>query len=282
MAQFFKKLFFPKAWLLALASIAGAAALFAVFYYGHSENLAVAIPVYTLCTWALCCFCIRVPRIYKGTVRFLKRSRFLRRMMEDKAYSVRVSTLFSFELDLFYCIFKAASAFAYRSAFSGAAAFYHLIMGSGRFMLLRGLRRGHEDMEKELREFRFCGHMLLWLTAAITAMNLYSILEQQQKQYPGFTIYAAAAYTFFSLYSALHGIIRFHRAGNPLCTAGKCMSLSSALVSLLSLEEAMFFAFGDGGNWQQVMQAATGLGVFAAVTALSVFMIRRANKQLKQ
>jgi len=281
-AQFFKKLFFPKAWLLALASAAGAAALFGVFYYGQSEQLLIAVPVYAFCTWVLCCVCVRAPRIYRATVRFLKKNRFLRRMMEDREYAATVGILFSFEMDLFYCIFKAVSAFAYRSAFSGAVAFYHLVMGSGRFMLLRGLRRAHDDMEKELREFRFCGHMLLWLTAAITAMNLYSVLEGQQKSYPGLTIYAAATYTFFSLYSALHGIIRFHRAGDPLCTAGKCMSLGSALVSLLSLEEAMSIAFGDGGSWQRVMQAATGFGVFLIVAALSAFMVRRANRQLRE
>jgi len=106
-AQFFKKLFFPKAWLLALASAAGAAALFGVFYYGQSEQLLIAVPVYAFCTWVLCCVCVRAPRIYRATVRFLKKNRFLRRMMEDREYAATVGILFSFEMDLFYCIFKA-------------------------------------------------------------------------------------------------------------------------------------------------------------------------------
>ena len=63
----------------------------------------------------------------------------------------------------------------------------------------------------------------------------------------------------------------------------KAISLVSALVSIITLENAMITAFGvdDGGKFAKIMVAITGAGVCAIVAAIAVYIIVIVNKRLQ-
>ena len=67
-------------------------------------------------------------------------------------------------------------------------------------------------------------------------------------------------------------------------STSKIISLSAALVSMLSLETAMFSQFGGEMSLenQRIMIAATGGGVSIVVITMSVYMIVRATKEIKK
>lgn len=65
-------------------------------------------------------------------------------------------------------------------------------------------------------------------------------------------------------------------------SAAKVISLTAALVSMLSLETAMLAQFGrDDVRLRQIMISATGTGVCAIVLGMAVFMIAKSTKALK-
>ena len=66
-------------------------------------------------------------------------------------------------------------------------------------------------------------------------------------------------------------------------TASKIISLSSALVSMLSLETAMFSQFGQGMSQEgkRLMIELTGAGISVAVIGMSAYMIIRTSQELK-
>jgi hypothetical protein len=63
----------------------------------------------------------------------------------------------------------------------------------------------------------------------------------------------------------------------------KAISLVCALVSIITLENAMISVFGadDGGEFSRIMVAITGAVVCAIVAAIAVYIIIIANKKLQ-
>jgi len=101
--------------------------------------------------------------------------------------------------------------------------------------------------------------------------------------YPGFLIYAAAAYTFYITIQAIVNLIRYRKYHSPVMTMTKIISLSAALVSMLALETAMFAQFGQrmAVENQQLMIILTGAGISATVIAMSSYMIVHCTKEMK-
>lgn len=103
-------------------------------------------------------------------------------------------------------------------------------------------------------------------------------------EYPGMLIYVMAMYTFYATIMAVRNVIKFRRYGSPVLSAAKVISLTAALVSMLSLETAMLTQFGAANDpaFRQVMTASTGAGISVLVLGMAIFMIVHSAKQMKQ
>ncbi len=103
-------------------------------------------------------------------------------------------------------------------------------------------------------------------------------------EYPGLLIYAMAAYSFYAVTVAIINIVKTRRHNSPVLSAAKAINLVAALVSILSLETAMLAQFGgdDDPMFRRAMTGATGGGVCTIVIGMAIYMIWRANKNLKK
>ena len=101
--------------------------------------------------------------------------------------------------------------------------------------------------------------------------------------YPGLLIYAMAAYAFYAVAIAIVQIVKTRKHQSPVLSAAKAINFVAALVSILSLTTAMLSQFGGEGNaeFNRTMTGAVGGGVCTIVIGMAVYMIRRANKNLK-
>ena len=97
-------------------------------------------------------------------------------------------------------------------------------------------------------------------------------------------IYAMAAYSFYSVITAVINLVKFRKHGSPLLSAAKVINLVAAMVSILSLETAMLAQFGtdDDMEFRQLMTGLTGGGVILTVMAMAVFMLWKSERQLKR
>lgn len=207
---------------------------------------------------------------------------FRERRRTDPAFRAAVSLRLSFGVHLLYVLYKGTAAVWYRSPWFGATAVYYLALSAAQFFLLRQFRPARSGPLHGWRTYRACGFFLLALTVSIAAVNFYTIRDQRAMVYPWHLIYGAAAYTFYSLTLALVRLIRCRRQADPIRGAGALLSLSAALVALFSLQMALLAAFGDGAAWEQLMNTATGSGIFLLVVLLAVRMIRRGGRELRQ
>lgn len=90
-------------------------------------------------------------------------------------------------------------------------------------------------------------------------------------------------YTFYITISAIINVIKYRSHGSPVMSAAKVISLTAALVSMLSLETAMLARFGNNETaFRRMMLGISGGVVCAFVLAMAVYMIVRSTKQLKK
>ena len=108
------------------------------------------------------------------------------------------------------------------------------------------------------------------------------VLDGQGYNYPGTMIYAAAAYSFYCLTLAIVNSVRYERFHSPVLSAAKAVSLTTALVSIFSLETAMLAQFGGEPRFQFWMTAATAAAVCVLVLILAAYMVISASRTLKR
>lgn len=253
-----KKLLRPRLGLLAPLAVLSAAALAAVFTLGW-EDTAPAYASYVLSAYSLAAVTLRlVTDARRWRERALK-NRHVRRYRTDLDFRLRLRLTVSFGVNLCYSVYKAALGILLGSVWFGAMAAYYLVLSAARFLLLRG---GTGSLLTGYKKRRFCGWLLAVMTVPIAVIGGVSVYSGGATEYPGHLIFAAAAYTFYSLTMAIVNICRARGAGSPVYSAANALALMTALVSLFFLQGAMFLAFGDGSAMERDMNL-----IFAAVLA---------------
>ena len=202
--------------------------------------------------------------------------------MTNVRFRAGVSLYQGFFVNLLYIVMKLVSGIMYRSLWFIALAVYYILLAVMRFMLVR--RLNVQDEAAELHRYRLCGIMLLFMNQALTGIVVFMVQQNRGFDYPGLLIYAMAAYSFYAVTIAIINIVKTRRHKSPILSAAKAINLVAAMVSILSLETAMLTQFGgdDDPLFRQVMTGATGGGVCTIVIGMAIYMIWRANKNLKK
>ena len=201
--------------------------------------------------------------------------------MTDVRFRAGVSLYQGFFVNLLYIVMKLISGIVYRSAWFIALAVYYILLAVMRFLLVR--RLNVQDEAAELKRYRLCGIMLLFMNQALTGIVVFMVHQNRGFDYPGLLIYGMAAYSFYAVTVAIINIVKARRQKSPILSAARAISLVAAMVSILSLETAMLARFGgdDDPMFRRAMTGATGGGVCTIVIGMALYMIWRANKNLK-
>ena len=202
--------------------------------------------------------------------------------MTDVRFRAGVSLYQGFFINLLYIVMKLVSGIVYRSTWFIAIAVYYILLAMMRFLLMR--RLNVQDEASELRRYRLCGIMLLFMNQALAGIVAFMVQQNKGFVYPGLLIYAVAAYAFYAVSIAIVNIVKTRKHKSPILSAAKAINLVAAMVSILSLTTAMLSQFGGEGNaeFNRTMTAAVGGGVCTIVIAMAIYMIVRANKNLKK
>lgn len=286
---FGKKLLFPPAWVTLILAVFSAAALPLVFIKGLSETPAAYV-VYAVAFYALCVvsvFCgVVLPKRYRNIRGKIYAHPLGRRYMTDAAFKTQVSLYASLAVNLLYAGVNVLSWFLYRSMWFVVLAVYYVILAVMRFLLVWYVRVHELGKNRlgELRRARLCACILLLLNFVLAGAVMMILYQNKGVEYHGMLIYVMAGYTFYITTHAIMNLIKYRKYRSPVMTTAKIITLSAALVSMLSLETAMFAQFGGDMTPEnkRLMIALTGAGVSAAVIVMSVCMIARTEKSIKE
>lgn len=287
--KLWKKLLFPPVWLMAVLAVICAVLLIAVFLQGWEES-PVAYAVYAVSFYTLSAITVFCIMVLPGKTREIKEKIYENplgnRYMTDRVFRTQVSLFASLTVNLLYVGMNLLSWYMIRSWWFVVLAVYYVIMAVMRFLLVRYVRINKigTDMKSEWKRARICAGILLLINLSLSGAVLMILYQSRGYDYPGMLIYVMALYTFYSTIHAIVDIAKYRKLESPVMSTAKVVSLSAALVSMLNLETAMFAQFGKDMSEadQRIFIILTGAGVSITVITLSVLLIVRATKELKQ
>ena len=283
-----RKVLFPNVFIILVLAIISTASLVYVFVNGL-EAAPIAYATYVVSFYALTVLviylCMVLPNKYRNIKQKIYDNPWGNRYMTDAAFRTKVSLHMSLGINLLYVGMNILSAFIYHTRWFGILAGYYLILAVMHYLLLRYIQEKGIGVERksELKQARMCSIILLNLNFVLSGAVLMILYQNKGFEYQGILIYAMAAYTFYSTIRAVVDLIRYRKYKSPIMTTTKIITLSSALVSMLSLETAMFSQFGQDMNpaSRRLMIALTGAGISMAVIGMSSYMIIKTSQELE-
>lgn len=176
-------------------------------------------------------------------------------------------------LNLIYAIFNGVIGFMNFSARYVSLAVYYLLLCAMRFLPVAYAGRVYQ-VKVPWRK-RNLSMMRIALGGAVIML----VSGEGGKSYQGLLIYAVATYTFYKLGMAIRNMIKVRKEKSLLLVTLRNISYADALVSLLSLQTALFAAFGqDSGELIPLMNALTSAGVCLMILGIGIYMVRKSKK----
>lgn len=248
-------------------------------------SLPLTIASYVLSFWGLVLVCVRLPEMIRWVQRFLQENPWYLRYRSDVQLRINLSLCGSVCFNAVYAVFQLGLGLQHHSAWFYAMAGYYLLLALMRLTLVRHTRchAAGEDAPLEWRKYRFCGILLMVMNLALTVFTLYFVYRIRVFRHHEITTIAMAAYTFTSLTLAIINVIRYKKYGSPAYSAAKAISLVSATVSMLTLENAMLTTFGaeSSETFRQIILGASGVAVILVVQGIALHMIVNACRKLR-
>jgi len=293
--------------ILFLATLILAAAS---IYDAMTESLPepVSITLYVLAGMGFLCTCTLWGKaiwlfINVVLLPFTRNNRIANTLITDTRLRTVLMTLPGMGLNLIYALFNGVIGVLSHSAWYGSLSAYYLLLCIMRFLAVSYAGRVYEvkvpwrrkeashpdapskEEQLEIRAWkvhRNCGVLFCMISIALGGAVIVLVSGEGGKSYPGLMIYAVATYTFYKLGMAIRNMIRARKEKSLLLVTLRDISYADALVSLLSLQTALFAAFGqDSGAFVPLMNALTGAGVCLMILALGIYMIHKSKKEYR-
>ncbi len=217
------------------------------------------------------------------------RSPLLARLWEDRWFRLLFSGYSSLAVSGLLALSKMAAGWWFSSSWFAVLAGYYLVLCLTKGLVLHRGRIAAAQPDQRRREqgewrvYRLCGWLLAALSLSLQGVAVLIVREDGGFRYQGYLIFAVALYDFYCLISSLVFFAVNRGRHSPAVLALKGISLASSLVSMLSLQTAMFASFGSGmqREWQQGMNLATGTAVCLLLALLGLGMVVQAGRRLR-
>lgn len=191
---------------------------------------------------------------------------------------------------VFAAIFLSLAVWAIASWWFISLSAYYLVLCISKLMLLRVSRRLDKLENQSLREqkewkaYRICGILFLVMTLVLFGVVVLIVTEGNQFTYDGTLIFVMAMYDFYCLTASIVYMIRTRKQHTPVIVAIKTIGFATALVSMLSLQTAMFASFGADSDaaFKGLMNLISGFDVCVLLFSIGLIMIIQSTNKIKR
>lgn len=243
--------------------------------------------VYVLSFYTLVVFCVNVcPIIYRGACRIREENKYVVSYRESPVLRIKISLYISVVFNLIYSLLQLWMGFTKHSVwFYSLAAYYVLLLIMRVYLSSYTLKNvPGENKKLEWKKYRFCGLVLLFMNTIMSVIVGYIVWQNRGFSYHEIHTITMAAYTFGTFTIAIINTVKYRKYKSPVMSAARAISLVAAVFSILTLETAMLSAYGkeEGDSFRQIMTGTTGAAICIFVLVMAIYMIIRANKNLKE
>lgn len=179
--------------------------------------------------------------------------------------------------NMIFAIFNGVIGITSHSAWFGTLSAYYILLSVMRAGVVRqerkiaGVIEKQEHMRQELSVYRRNSILFVFMAVVLAGAVVLLLNAQGGKDYPGFTIYAVAAYTFYKIIISTIEVIRVGKRKSPLLSIIRKIGYVDSCVSLLTLQTAMFASFAEGEDaFVKLMNGITGTIVCLMVLGMGI------------
>ncbi len=284
----------PKGWLLVLIYLLSivfiTAALLLLFV--DYENTPLAILAYTSygfagvsLAYSVYTIVIYAPGLKERILTILFEHEISRRLLENWGFRTIVTATISFGMSVFSSVTNAYLGIVTKSIWFGALAAYYIflaLMRSGLLLYHRGIKNFEGEELKRAKRYTQCGVLLFILNAALSSAIAQMIFDDRAFEYKDWLIYAFAAYAFYKIIMSVRNVIKAQQQDDLTIQAIRQINLVDSAVSILALQTALLHTFSDETVDISLFNTLTGCVVSAFSIALSIYMIVRGIKKIKE
>lgn len=253
-------------------------------FVSKNEYTPLAYVSYGLSTYSLIIFCIWFYKVCQFSNNFIKASKIYNLYKKNFLLVTKSSLYSSLSINFIYGVFELITGIYYKSWWFITIAIYYLLLCLMKTSLVKNLKNELDNnLEKQYKKLKEVGIILLFLNFILIGMVILIISQNKQISYEGFVIYIVALYDFYLIISAIVNVIKYRKNHNPILIASKCINLTVAMISMISLEVAMVSQFGSNDLFfKLIMTGCMGFAICIINSAMSIYMIVKSNEKLKQ
>lgn len=246
----------------------------------------VSIISYVLSAYTLTTVCFRIPNIISFIKKITDENKYIIKLKTDRHLRIKITLSATFIYNFIYAIFQFFIGLYHGSLWFYSMFAYYLSLAIMRFFLVRHTLsfKPNEKPRNELLKYRFCGWMMLFLNLALSVMIFFMVYWNRTFNHHEITTIALATYTFTTFTIAIVNFIKYRKYKSPVYSAAKSISLTSACVSIITLETTMFTSFGNDLDiiTRRIILGLTGAAVSIFVLMVAINIIVNGNKKLKE
>jgi len=267
---------FPLVLLLCVACGGG---LFWAFANGQEAKL-TGYCLYPLSAYALLALCVKLPGGIRGGKQWISSHPKLRAFLTDKESRFRRHLYFDQIINFAYGSFKIASGVILGSAWIGCDGIYN--MTQSLIQLFQIFRRKYAKTQaQQWKSYRFCGVLILLMHLTLIGLVFQMINWNRAVERGEILVITTALFAFYKIISSFIRIGKDRKHVRPVDSSVRMLNLAQAFFAVFSLQASMFHTFGTGESWENRMNILTGCAVCLLIVSIGIYMIRRANREIK-
>lgn len=227
--------------------------------------------------------------VIKKILEVIKKNPLGERFLADYTFRTILTTLPAFLINVAYTVYNGVIGIMNQSVWFITMAVYYSLLGIMRYRAVSTGRKisrlddREQIRKKELSVIKTDGILLLVLNLALSGVVLLVIAQDTAKRYSEIMVISIAAYTFYKITMAVVNMVKVRKTKSPILITIRNIGAADALVSMLTLQAAMFASFQDKNSLNtNQMNAITGLSVCILISILGISMIWYAWKKKKE
>jgi hypothetical protein len=275
-----KKIFPLPAWADGVMFIALGFGLVWIFLHGL-EMWWPSYFLYGLSAYSLTALGIKLPGALRREKRWMESHPKVAGLLKNEELKFSLELYLEQFVNFAYGIFKIISGILAGSAWIGADGIYNFTQALIQlFQILR--RKNPGTLEKQWKSYRFCGFLILLMHLTLTGIVFQMVNWNRVEESGEIMIIATAAFAFYKFISAFIDLARDRKHRQPINSSVRMLDLSQAIFAMFSLQAGLLHVFGTGESWEHWLNLAMGCMVCLLTASMGVYMIRRANREIKQ
>lgn len=218
---------------------------------------------------------------------FLYKYKYVEKYLTDDIFQTQTMLLASLAMNIAAATFKFVMGVWFGSKWLVTVSIYFLTLSAMRLLLLnreqksKKLETPEHKRLYDLKGYRACGYMVLFMNMIVGRMIVQMLVDNEGYDYPGLMLYLIGLFAIANFANAIYNVKKYWHIYNPMISAAKRLSFSTALVLLYTLQTSALARFGNNHEQlRRLLNSISGAVVELVLFTMAILMIVRSNQEM--